>query len=206
MPLVSCSEYQQLSLHYAARQAGFNSTFLPCNLVTLRRIGRKQRPTPGFPQPSFAASSGFLNLLTLYSASQPFRPYFMPVTPLGFRLQRPLRDSRSSLSGDLPSAVSNFSSIETRFRSTMRTLSKRVDRRHRPVLPGTYHSMPSMTFFPLRFPSSGLGFRNDPIASSHGLGHAATQQAALRQSALQSFKEPENPAACFQPTNPLWVS
>jgi len=66
----------------------FALRFLPCDSSTLRRFGRKQRLTPGIPAPGYAASSGFLNLLTLYSASQPSRPYFMPKTPLGFRLRR----------------------------------------------------------------------------------------------------------------------
>jgi hypothetical protein len=47
----------------------------------------RQRPTPGLPPPAVLRLQAFQPLDALFRL-QPLRPCFVPVTPLGFRLQR----------------------------------------------------------------------------------------------------------------------
>jgi hypothetical protein len=67
---------------------------LPWGLVPFDACRSEQRPTPGF-QPRLCGAFRLSRPLDASFRSQPLRPCFMPVTPLGFRFRRfPLLDNR----------------------------------------------------------------------------------------------------------------
>jgi hypothetical protein len=70
---------------------------------TLRRLRKQAATNTELASPGCATPSGFLSLLALHSASQPFPPCFMRVTPLGFCLRRvSLPSSGDHLTAPLP--------------------------------------------------------------------------------------------------------
>ena len=141
--------------------------------------------------PDYAAPSGFLNLLTLYSALDPsglvscrWRPWASTFSGFPSAVAR--------LASQRPLSLLPFHSPDRgRLRRGSKDLRTRGVRCAAPVLPGEQRPIRSW-LSPLRgLHLVGLGCGNDPTTSSLGLRHDARwPKPPIVMPALQSFREP----------------
>jgi hypothetical protein len=149
---------------------------LPWGLVPFDACRSEQRPTPGF-QPRLCGAFRLSRPLDASFRSQPLRPCFMPVTPLGFRFRRfPLLDNRQQLSlppvlhavSETTTKVGQDSLFAIRLRGCKQPRSPFTSGRSYPVTEGrSSHSVHLYEVSPVIW---ALCFQK---ASSHGLSHSA---------------------------------